>query len=204
MRAMDVCRRLGRPAVMLGLLATLGLGGCAAFNTMNVEVSSFGSWPAERHVGTYAFDRLPSQQAKAEDQQNLEDMARPALEEAGFTAAAEGQKPDVLVQIGARWDRADRSPWDDPLWMHPWGPRWRMTPWAGPGWGWGYYQPEYTREVAVLIRDRESGAALYESRASTNGSTTGGRSLFEAMFLAAMKEFPAVDGKPHVVNVTLP
>lgn len=204
MRAMDLCCRLGRPVATLGLMATLALGGCAALQTVHVEVSSFGSWPTERHPGTYAFDRLPSQQARGQDQQALEDLARPALEDAGFTAAAEGEKPEVLVQIGARWDRSDRSPWDDPLWMHPWGPRWRLTPWTGPAGRWDLPTPEYTREAAVLIRDRASGEALYEARASTSGSTTGSRALFQAMFQAALREFPAVNGQPHPVSVTLP
>ena len=66
--------------------------------------------------GTYAFDRLPSQQAQPESQQRLEDAAHQALAALGFTAAPAGATPDVLVQLGARVTRYDSAPWADPWW----------------------------------------------------------------------------------------
>jgi hypothetical protein len=63
---------------------------------------------------------------------------------------------------------------------------------------------EYEREVALLIRDRKSGEALYETRARSNGGTTGGTSVLQGMFLASLAEFPKVQNEPHNVAVTLP
>ena len=78
-----------RTLSLLTLSATLA--GCAAMNSLSSEVSSYSAWPAERKAGSYAFERLPSQQTRAEQQQVLEDSARRALEFAGFTPAPEGQ-----------------------------------------------------------------------------------------------------------------
>ncbi len=188
------------------LVAGAGLSGCANLNMLSSEVTTFGSWPAERKPASFAFDRLPSQQARLADQEAVEKMALPALQAAGFVLAAEGSKPDVLVQLGARFDRQQRSPWDDPLWMNPWGPRWGMTPWAGPRWRYdpNLIRPDYQREVAVLIRDRNSGEALYEARATTDGATQGSPAIFSAMFSAALQAFPATQAEPHLVRAALP
>ena len=64
-------------------------------------------------------------------------------------------------------------------------------------------RPCYQREVAVLIRDRASGQALYEARARTEGPSQGGQELLDAMFAAALKEFPQVQPEPHDVSVSL-
>lgn len=193
-------RHLGLAAVAT---AAAWLGGCAALNTLHSDVSSFGDWPAGRKPGSYAFERLPSQQARADVQDQLEAAARPALAAAGFASAAEGQVPDVVVQLGARITRTDISPWDDPLWWRGGFGYWRYGPWVGPRWSiYGYADwRRYEREVALLIRDRASGRPLYEARASTDGSSAGGLAVLQAMFSAALKDFPAVGPNPRVVGV---
>jgi hypothetical protein len=177
---------------------------CASFNTLNAEVASYGSWPPERKPGSYAFERLPSQQARADAQQRLEDAAHPALAAAGFVSAAPGATPDVLVQVGARITRYERSPWDDPLWWRGGFGFWHPRPFAGPYPGWYHSQPpRYDREVALLLRDRSTGAPLYEARASSEGSTSGGDEMLSAMFKAAMGDFPQSGSVPHTITVQL-
>jgi uncharacterized protein DUF4136 len=189
------------------LLALALLAACASMNTLRSEIASYGDWPAARTPGTYSFERLPSQQQRPEMQQRLEDAAHAALEAAGFAAAAPGAQPDVLVQLGARITRYDRSPWDDPLWWRGGFGPWRTRPWAGPypaRWGW-YGEPSryYDREVALLLRDRNSGAPLYEARASSEGYSSGGDEVLGAMFRAALADFPKSGGVPHSVSVPL-
>jgi hypothetical protein len=55
-----------------------------------------------------------------------------------------------------------------------WGATWRLDP------------PRYDREVAVLLRDRASGAPLFEARASSEGfqRSTDGTAL-QPLFRAA-------------------
>jgi len=186
--------------------ALLVLAGCASINQLSAEVSTFGNWPAGRSAGTYAFERLPSQQAQGEAMQRLEAAAAPALARAGFQPAAAGAQPDVLVQVGARISRADRSPWDDPLWWHGGFGTWRPGPWRGQLWSSSMRlePPRYDREVAVLVRDRASGAPLFEARASSESfqRSTDGAAL-APLFTAALMDFPATGVNPRQVLVPL-
>jgi hypothetical protein len=216
MKPLHVAARILAAVGLAGLLAS-----CASFNTLQAQVASYGNWPAQRKPGTYAFERLPSQQARADLQQRLEDAARPAIEAAGFSAAAAGEAPDVLVQVGARITRYERSPWDDPMWWYgggfgygygyygrPWPGFYRPYPlypypYYGYWPGWYYSQPaRYDREVGLLLRDRGNGAPLYEARASSEGYSSGGDELLSAMFKASMADFPNSGSVPH--SVTLP
>lgn len=207
----------------LAVTAALALaGGCASLQQLSAEVSTFGDWPAGRSGGSYAFDRLPSQQAQATAAQQLEDAAMPALARAGFTPAAAGSAPDVLVQVGARVSRADRAPWDDPLWWGGgagWGAgHWRHGPWRGAGWGTGWGtgwggigwggsirldSPRFEREVALLIRDRATGKPLFEARASSEGYQRQADALLQPLYAAALADFPRTGLPAHQVTVPL-
>ncbi len=196
-------------------VALAAIVSCASIDSVDSDVSSYSRWPAGRAPASYAFERLPSQQAHPQQAQLLEDAARRAVEGAGFVPAAEGTAPDVSIQIGARVTETDRSPFDDPLWYGPpgsfhrpfisygrfgrpfWGPSWRYGYW-GPG----YDFPYYAREVAVLIRDKRSGDALYEARANNDGTSAADSTLLPAMFSAALKDFPSgADANPHRVRI---
>ena len=205
---------------LLSSLAACALAaGCASLNSVDTDVSSFSRWPAGRAPATYAFERLPSQQAQPQQAQVLEDAARQAIEGAGFRPAADAAAADVTVQIGARVTETDRSPFDDPFWYggyagygyyggwhrpfaygrfgRPfWGPGWRR------GWGPGPDLAYFEREVAVLIRDKRSGQPLYEARAQSEGQTTGVTGLLPAMFVATLQDFPnGSPTNPHRVVV---
>jgi hypothetical protein len=204
------------PRWIIWLLASGLLAGCAGLDTLRSDVSSYGDWPPDRRPGSYAFERLPSQQAQAAFQGALETAARPALQAAGFEPAAEGAEPELLVQVGGRATQTGYAVWNDPFWWRGgyygggyrgrWaGPAWG---WAGPGWGWGggYYGTSYVpmvqSEVAVLIRERSSGKPLYEARARSDNAGTSGETL-RAMFEAALKDFPATGINPRSVIVPL-
>lgn len=203
-------RTLNRTLALAGLALSLAaLAGCAALNQITADVSTYGDWPAGKPPATYAFERLPSQQARAEAQQKLEDAARPALEKAGFRPAPAGTQPDLLVQVGARVTRTDYSPWDDPLWWHGGGlAYWRYNAWRGPRWSlsarYPLESPRYDREVALLVRDRASGKPLYEARASSEGVYSSAEPLLRPLFEAAMTDFPATGVNPRRVTVPLP
>jgi Domain of unknown function (DUF4136) len=195
-----------RLALIAGLAAAAALSGCAALNSVTSDVSSFGDWPAGRKPGSYAFERLPSQQAQAAEAESLEKAARRALQKAGFTPVADGQEPDVLVQLGARFTRTVRSPWDDPLWWHGGFGRYRHGPWIGPAWSMRlqFDPPRYEHEVALLLRDRASGKPLYETRASTDSNGRADAAVVAAMFEAALTDFPRPAISPRQVTVALP
>ena len=187
------------------LLAAAALSGCAALNSVTSDVSSFGEWPSARKPGTFAFERLPSQQSRAAETDALEAAARPALLKAGFTAVAAGAEPEVLVQVGSRVGRSEPT-WAAPIW---WGGSfgyYRHGPWIGPRWGLNYQYDalRYDREVAVLIRDRSSGKPLFEARASNEGNaSSASNTTLAAMFEAAMLDFPRLGMNPRRVSVPL-
>ena len=205
-RVAQVARAAGAVALLLSLVA------CAALNQLAVEVSTFGAWPAQRQPGTYAIDRLPSQQAQADAAGSaeplIESAARAALERAGFRPAAAGTEPDLLVQVGARVSRLARSPWDDPLWWPGGFAHAHARDW-GPPWGrfgsalWRYEPARYEREVALLLRDRASGRPLYEARASSDGLSASLGALLPALFDAALSGFPAAGTNPRQVTVPI-
>ena len=188
----------------LALLFALLLGtGCASLNKIDSDVNSYSHWPAGREPSTYAFERLPSQQAQPEQQDQLEQAARDALAKAGFTEASDPAASDVTVQVSARVTRQDYSLYDEPFGWR--GGLWygRGRWWGGPGFGLSYQSPRYEREVALLIRDRRSGEALYETRASSDGLSSGNEQLLAAMFEAALKDFPQPAVNPRRISVPL-
>lgn len=189
--------------------AALVLSGCAAFNNLTNEVSTFGPWPADRKPASFVFERLPSQQVHPERQVQLETAARGALEAAGFRAAADENSADYLMQIGARVTTNDPWIYNDPLFWRG-GVRWgyahgygRWHRGWGPGWGPGYggieYTPTFDREVALLIRDRKTGQLLYEARADNTGPSASIDYLLPAMFEAALNGFPNAGPNPRSV-----
>ncbi|MBL8333461.1 MAG: DUF4136 domain-containing protein [Rubrivivax sp.] len=186
-------------------LAAAALAGCATLDSITCDVSSYGEWPAGRTAGTYAFERLPSQQAQAAEAEALEQAARPALEKAGFRPAAAGQEPEVLVQLGARFTQAQRSPWEESIWWRGGFGRWRTGPWVGPSWGftWHMEPPRVDTEVALLLRDRASGKPLYETRAAYNSGLKADGTRLQAMFGAALMDFPKPALSPRRVTVPL-
>jgi hypothetical protein len=192
---------------LYGLLTAslLGLAACAGFGTINSDVASYGAWPAERKPSTFAFERLPSQGKDSERQAKLENAAAAALQKAGFTQAADLKSADVTVMVGARSRSTRVSPWDDPFWWQRRTTFWRHSPMLRP---YPYNammgNRRYDREVALVLRDRASGEAMYEGRASTDGPTIGDDGLLGAMFQAAIADFPRTVSETHVVSVPVP
>ncbi len=174
-----------RPMTSVLMASTL-LCACAATPQLASDVTAYSQWASPRKPSTYAFERLPGQGARTERQQEIEDAARGALEAAGFTPTADKAGADVVVQVGAR-ARVTRTPGSSAATRHraavPGGPRYLST-----------LNPDYLvidlREVALLIRDRESGDVLYEGRASNRGRSVADRAILAAMFEATMQDFP--------------
>lgn len=212
MHATALLTRWSRTAAPL--LAAVVLTGCAAFNQVGVDVASFGSWPAGRAAGRFAFDRLPSQTEGGPAQEALEAAARDALEQAGLTAAPDAAHADVLVQVGSRAGRV-LDPAARPMWG--WGVGVRNGGWMSGGMGVGFpigpigggyfgppgwpdnYSRDY-RETALLLIDRPSRQVLLELRARAE-SHLSGDALLPPLFEAMLQGFP--DIAPGTRRVTV-
>jgi len=187
------------------LIATVALTACASLRDLSSDVSTYSLWPADRKPATYTFERLPSQEANAQQQQLLEDAAHRAMAQAGFTLATDPKAADVTVTLGARVSLNEPSPFDSPFWWHGglWAHRYypgRSFRHVGFGFhgGWPYdYTPSYERETAMLIRDRKTGTPLYEARVTNDGYSSSINSMLSAMFEAGLKDFPKGLATPH-------
>lgn len=198
-----------RRMLLLALVAG-SLGGCASLNQLRSDVVSFGEWPAGRAPGSYAFERLPSQQApsaQSSAQDSLEAAARPALAAAGFAPVAAGAQADVLVALAARETRSV-SPFSgfagyQGLWLH--GGVGRRGAWGHPGLSAFMYSdlPRQDVDVVLIVRERSTAKPLYEARASGVGSAAASSEGLRALFTAALSGFPKTNAEPRVVAVPL-
>ena len=184
-----------RAITLLIMLASLSACATATPQLTN-DVSTYSRWAAARKPTTYAFERLSSQQRWGERQQQFEDAARGALEAAGFTEATDRTIADVLVQVGARVG-AERTLYSGAETRHR--PRMPAHDFSqDPVW-----VTIELREVAVLIRERESGATLYGTRATNRGHSVSSPEIVAAMFDAALSDFPNATENPRQVTVDL-
>ena len=190
----------------VAVLAAAALAGCATARRLDSDVASFGSWPQGRAPATFAFERLPSQQAQPERQAQVEDAALTALEGAGFRPAAAGAQADALVQVAARTLRYDRGYYGDPFLggagFYGRGGRWHGGG-MGYGFGYGWGSSYYVNEVSLLIRDGRTQQPLYETRARSDGLWAD-VAVQAALFEAAMKDFPQQAVSPRRVTVEIP
>lgn len=198
-----------RSTLALLLVAALA-GGCAATGPISSTVVSYSQWHAERRPGPYVFERLPSQQLQGDPQRLLEDAARGPLAAKGFVAATSDAAALYSVLLTARLT-GSRGYYDDPW---PGGGRgygrissgfggFGYGSGVGLGVGFGMSTPLYEREVTVLIRDRQSGQTLYETRAVHDGLSPLINAFLPAMVDAALKDFPHAAG-PRRVTSALP
>lgn len=198
-RGTDIKRTL--PLLLAGAL----LAGCAGLRSLGSDVSTYGDWPVGRAPSTYAFERLPSQQAQPAQTARVENAARAALAKAGFREADGAVTPAVLVQVGARTTRTELRLWDDPLWWRGGFAARRHGPWPGAPWllstRWETSPQEH--EVALLLRDTASGKPLFEARARSDEAAADDAHL-AAMFEAALADFPRLGINPRRVVVKLP
>lgn len=188
------------------LIAVLALSGCASLSQFSSQVSTHGTWPQGRAPGSYAFERLPSQAAQPDLQDRLEAAARPALLAAGFTEATDTSLASVVVQLAAQVQVEPRPPLDN-FW-YPYG-RWGWGGFWGPGRsGMGvslHMEPPYVQmAVSLLIRDRQTHAVLYETRARHDRLGAVDARLYPLLFEAALTDFPQVAVSPRTVTITIP
>lgn len=182
------------------------LSGCASMNSVTSDVTSYSQWSPERKPSSFTFERLPSQQAQPEQQDRLEQAARRPLEDAGFTEATDSSAAAYSVQLASRLNMYDRyagyPPYYDRYGFYGgyggrlWGP--------GVGLGMRFDTPWYEREVSVLIRDHKTGQSVYETRARNDGTSSGSPEVLQAMFAAALKDFPQPAVNPRRITVETP
>ena len=186
------------------LCAALWLTGCASTRLVDSDVQSFSQLAGAPARATYAFERLPSQQAQGAQQSAVEDQARLALAKVGLRQ--DSAAPFYRVQAHARIDlQAYPDYWD--------GPGWGWGGWGGLGGGRGFYgglsmrfppPTLYRREVGLILREAATGTVVYETRAVHEGVWTDNPAVFAAMFDAALNGFPTPPTGPRRIVLEIP
>ncbi|MFT3718978.1 DUF4136 domain-containing protein [Pseudorhodoferax sp.] len=193
-----------------GAAAVLLLAGCATSTHWVVEndVQTFSQLSAVPVPATYRFERLPSQQASAQEQARIEAAAEPALAKAGWVRDEAAPRYSVQVDSGVQASTQVVDPW---LYgrFGPWGPYGR--PFGPYGWGpyWGYpygmWDQSYVlREVSVVIRELSNQRVVYETRALHESRWPSDPAVLAPMFDAALSSFPQPPAGVRRVNITVP
>ena len=200
-----------RPLIAVcSVLLLLALGGCAAPRMIDSDVQSFVSGPGAMRPASYRFERLPSQQDAAAQEQ-LEALAAVALSKVELTpaplvsgaiagTAAAAPSARYAVQVSARVE-AIVSPYGDPFYGGFWGPRRHF---GGLGLGMNLEPSWYRHAVHILLRESSSGAPVFESSASFDGPWADSGNLLPVILDAALQGYPNPPSGPRKVVIELP
>ncbi|MDW5445108.1 DUF4136 domain-containing protein [Polaromonas sp. SM01] len=190
-----------RALTALVFIVTLALlGGCASTRLVDSEVTSFARWtPAPPAPGAnYRFERLPSQQSDAQQQQ-LESLAQAALAKVGLQHNPSAAT--LSVQVSASTLPVLRPSWDGGYAAYPYG---GPNIFIGGGLGGGMERPLYRRELSIVMRELRSNAVVYETRASSEALWQDNTPVLAAMFDAALRGFPVPPAGPRRISIEMP
>jgi hypothetical protein len=215
---------------MLLSMAALGqLTGCASVRLIDSEVNAFSTLQSVPAGSSYRFERLPSQQADPQRQDQLEAIAQASLAKVGMQRVGDAPGSPAArysVQMGINVQRADAAAWDG------WGPQVGgfggfgtfVGVASGPyllgrsrghgsvvgqigigyhGFPYPYLPPHYVREVSLVMRDTTSNLVVYETRAKHDSIWADSLNILPAMFDAALQGFPTPPAGPRQVGIEL-
>ena len=207
LRPQQRTHRLRPLRTALAALSLPLLSGCASVYLVDNQVQSFARWTdataaqaVPQAPQTYRFERLPSQSTGpgAAAQDALENLARQALTQVGWSVHDTPTAAPWTVQVSADTLRLPRAPWED-----PWDSHWGGLGFAGRGHAViasGHLivspvfmrmdMPYYQREVSLVVRHAASARVVYESRAAHEGRWNSTPALWSAMLEAALRDFP--------------
>jgi Domain of unknown function (DUF4136) len=199
-----------RALTALFLIATglFLMSGCAGVRLVDTDVTAFPKWTsAPPGPGTaYRFERLPSQQNPAAQQDLVEAQARAALAKVGMEL-----NPAVArysVQIVANTQVIDRGyPGYDGIFGGPGVFLGGGNRGVGFGLSFPLRFPEPTyfkRELAILMRELSTQQVVFESRAFHDGVWSDSQAVFPAMMDAALRGFPEPPPGTRRINVEIP
>jgi len=186
------------------LLALALLQGCASNRLIDSDVRSFAGATAAVIPATYRFERLPSQTAAGAAHDGLEAMAQTVLQAKGLQRDDARARYSLQLKVDREHIASDPLyRWESPFFSHrivigPYGPVWlRVRP-----------QPLerdwYRHTVQVLMRDVQTGAPVFESRAVHDGPWSDSANLLAPMLEAALHDYPQGQAKGQTITVNLP
>lgn len=207
---------------LLCLLLTLLLSACASVLRVDSDVQSAGRWPAAPQAPQhYQFERSPlqAQGPAAERLTQLQGLVREALArqgwsdaggEAGADAAHPGA-PAAAWQVQLSQQSVPRSdPWRS-TYGAAWAGQWALSSRLGRVGTIGLHaplllhQPDWLEHsVALLVRQRATGAVVFESRATHLGPWGASPGIWRALVVSALDGFPHPPPGPRQVVLEVP
>ena len=187
-------------------IAAAALAGCATTRTIDTDVQAFSTVPAVPPGATYRFERLPSQQGYAVQQDELERITEGALEKVGLKRDDTRATYSVQVNIAGQ-RQVSYDPWGG----RPYGP----YGWGGYGYGRrGYYGgwagpafPDriiYQEQANLLVREISGGKVVYETHASRDGLQPADATVVGIMLDSALYGFPKSSQGVRRVTLEIP
>ena len=192
----------GRRAASLFVLfiVSLALAGCATTRMIDSSVRSFATATADMPLEgpfSFRFERLPSQQADAQTQDRIEDIALPVL-------AQKGLLPDALTP---RFTLELRMAVDAITQADPFHAYWGFGTMGSGLWAqpmpMGLQATRYRYSVQLLLRDATNKTVVFESTATHEGPWSDRAAVLPAVLLAAVQDFPQGSDKPRRVLIDL-
>ncbi|NGZ86448.1 DUF4136 domain-containing protein [Duganella aceris] len=202
----------------LATAAVLLLSGCAT--TIHSDVTAFNDWQGDIQDKSYAFE-APQGAYDTLEFRNYQVLVSNELGKLGFTQAAEGQQPKLLV--GMKFLTIDHPvrviESDDPFMGGYWGRGYGRYGWGGYG-RWGYspfYDPwrfgpplmlterirhQYQRELRVTINST-SGRKLYDVTVQNTSGVQATPHVMPALVQSAFTGFPGQSGVPRKIDIKI-
>lgn len=193
----------------------LFMAGCSTMRLVDSDVTAFSRWSAAPPApGTpYRFERLPSQQALAaqQDQDRVEALARTALAKVGLDLAPNVARYSVQVLVSTLV--LDRGFYGSPGYGgfgYPMTGVFMGGGSRGASLGLGmsfplrFPDPYFKRELSILMRELSTGQVVFETRAVHDGVWSDTLAVLPAMLDAALLGFPQPPPGTRRVNVEIP
>jgi len=181
-------------------LVSLTLAGCATNRMIDSSVRSFTTATADLPLEppfSFRFERLPSQQADAQTQDRIEEIALPILGQKGLVPDA--LAPRFTLELRMAVDAITQA---DPFHGH-WGfGTMGSGLWAQPM-PMGLQATRYRYTVHLLLRDAANKTVVFESTAAHEGPWSDRAAVLPAVLLAAVQDFPRGSEKPRRVLIDL-
>ena len=195
--------------ILMPLMASLLLTACSGMRIVDTDVSNFPGPAAQTipQAATYRFERLPSQQAQAQQSAALEALAQTALERAGLRR--DDANAQYSVQLGLRMFRDPQAPWDDPRYVRGIAvPAFVNTQYGmlmrHPSLSLQFDFPYYRREITIVVRRLTDAQVVFETRAQHDGRWSDDAAVLPAIFQAALQGFPNTVAGTRRVVVEIP
>ena len=193
-RAASLC------GLFIWVLVSLVLAGCATNRLIDSSVRSFTTATADLPLEppfSFRFERLPSQQADAQTQDRLEEIALPVLAQKGLMPDALSSHFTLELRVAVQAvNQANpfHVHWGfgavgNDMWMHPM----HM----------GLQPTLYRYSVHLLLRDAALKTVVFESTAVHEGPWSDHTKVLPAVLLAALQDFPQGSDTPRRVLIDL-